>query len=94
MHRHGELGRPPGDVVVQAAAPAPLVPEGSLVEGSDVAVRWHIRSPADDPDTENVTWQADPAASSRPKPAKPSFPHDRSRTADRQFYLMLDAGPG
>ena len=48
IHRHGELRRPAGDVVVQAAAPALLVTESSFVEDSDIAVRWHTGSLADD----------------------------------------------
>jgi hypothetical protein len=33
---------------VQAAAPALLVTESSFIEGSDIAVRWHTGSLADD----------------------------------------------
>ena len=48
MHRHDELRRPPSDVVVQAPAPAMLVTGGTLVEGSDIAMRWHTGSLTDD----------------------------------------------
>lgn len=60
MHGHGELCRPAGDVVVQAAAPAVFVTGGSFLEGSDVAVRWHTGSLAGGPATEEVTWPAAP----------------------------------
>src|SRR5262249_17417703 len=49
MHRQGELRRPVGDVMMQAAARALLVTEGSFVEGSDIAVRRHTGSLADQP---------------------------------------------
>jgi hypothetical protein len=47
VHRHGELRRPAGNVMVQAATPAPLVTGGSFVEGSDIAVRRHTGILAD-----------------------------------------------
>jgi len=40
---------------VQAAAPALLVTGGTLVEGSDIAVRWHTGSLADDRATQART---------------------------------------
>src|SRR5215472_17381369 len=51
MHRQGELRRPVGDVMMQAAARALLVTGGSFVEGSDIAVRRHTGSLADQPAT-------------------------------------------
>src|SRR5215469_3957950 len=51
LHRQGELRRPVGDVMVQAAAPALLITGGSFVEGSDIAVRRHTGSLADQPAT-------------------------------------------
>jgi len=49
MHRQSELGRPPGDVVMEATAPALLVTWGSLIEGGDITVRRHTGSLADLP---------------------------------------------
>ena len=54
MHRHRELRRPVGDVMVQPAAPAPLITGSPVVEGSDITVRWHTRSLAGDPATEDA----------------------------------------
>ena len=42
--RQGERRRPVGNVVVQAAAPTLLVTGGSVLEGRDIAVRWHSSS--------------------------------------------------
>jgi hypothetical protein len=60
MHRYNELRHPVSDVMVQAAAPALLVTESSIVEGSDIAVRWHTRSVAEEPATEDATARQAP----------------------------------